>query len=98
MKYIISAGAIALAALALPGVAGAAPTGPGTAAATVSALQADGFHVILNKTGAGPLDHCVVDSVRPGQTFERADSGAPGAGSSIVNTVTDKTVYVDVAC
>ena len=98
MKYIISAGAMVLAALALAGAADAAPTGPGTAAATVSALQADGFHVILNKTGTAPLDQCVVNSVRPGQTFGRTDSGAPGAGSSIVNTVTAKTVYVDVDC
>ncbi len=98
MKYVISAAAIAFAALAFAGVADAAPTGPVSVAATVSALQAEGFHVILNKTGAAPLDQCVVNSVRPGQTFARADSGAPGAGSSIVTTVTSKTVYVDVDC
>jgi hypothetical protein len=54
--------------------------------------------VILNKVGTAPLDACSVTSVRPGQTFARMDSGAPGAGSSIVTTVTSKTVYVDVAC
>ena len=98
MKYIIVTGAMALAALGLAGVANAAPSGPVTASATVSALQANGFHVILNKIGTAPLDRCSVTSVRPGQTFARADSGAPGAGSSIVTTVTSKTVYVDVAC
>ncbi len=98
MKYVISASVMAVAALVLAGAADAAPTGPVTAADAVSALQADGFHVILNKTGTGPLDNCAVNAVRPGQTFERADSGAPGAGSSIVTTVTSKTVYVDVAC
>jgi hypothetical protein len=98
MKYMIATGAMALAALGLAGVANAAPSGPATASQTVSSLEADGFHVILNKTGATPLEQCSVTSVRPGQTFERLDSGAPGAGSSIVTTVTAKTVYVDVAC
>jgi hypothetical protein len=98
MKYMIATGAMALAALGSAGVANAAPSGPATASETVSSLQADGFHVILNKIGTGPLDQCAVKSVRPGQTFARMDSGAPGAGSSIVTTVTAKTVYVDVAC
>lgn len=98
MKYIIAAGAMAFAALGLAGVANAAPTGPLTASETVSSLQADGFHVILNKIGTAPLDQCAVKSVRPGQTFSRMDSGAPGAGSSIITTVTSKTVYVDVDC
>jgi hypothetical protein len=98
MKYMIAAGAMALAALGLAGVANAAPSGPVTASETVSSLQADGFHVILNKVGTAPLDQCSVTSVRPGQTFARMDSGSPGAGSSIVMTVTAKTVYVDVDC
>jgi hypothetical protein len=98
MKYTIAAGAMALATLGLAGVANAAPSGPVTASETVSSLQADGFHVILNKVGTAPLDGCSVTSVRPGQTFARVDSGAPGAGSSLVTTVTSKTVYVDVAC
>jgi hypothetical protein len=95
MKYAIASGAMTVVALASAGPADAAPTGPVTAAAAVSALEREGFHVILNKTGTVPLDQCVVNSVRPGQTFARTDSGAPGAGSSIVTTVTSKTVYVD---
>jgi hypothetical protein len=98
MKFIILASATAIAAIGLAGAANAAPSGPTTASEALNSLQAQGYHVILNKTGTGPLDQCVVHSVRPGQTFERNDSGAPGAGSSIVTTVTDKTVYLDVAC
>ncbi len=101
MKYVlpaIAAGAITAAALGFAGAANAAPTGPANASQTMSTLQAQGLHVILNKTGTAPLDQCVVTSVRPGQTFARMDSGAPGAGSSIVTTVTDKTVYLDVTC
>ena len=84
--------------LGLAGVADAAPTGPSTVDQTINRLQADGYKVVLNKVGAQPLDQCSVSAVRPGQTFVRNDSGAPGAGNDIVTTVTDKTVYVDVKC
>ncbi len=97
-KYVMTATAMAFAAVGLAGVANAAPSGPESASQTVSTLQAHGFHVILNKTGTAPLDSCVANGVRPGPTFARVDSGAPGAGSSIVTTVTSKTVYVDVVC
>src|SRR5262245_30214188 len=93
-----AAGAIATAALALAGTAGAAPSGAPDASQTVRQLQARGFDVIVNKLGTAPLDQCVVSAVRPGQTFSRTASGAPGAMDDIVTTVTAMTVYVDVAC
>lgn len=98
MKYMIATGVMALAAIGLAGAANAAPSGPASASEAVSSLQADGFHVILNKVGAAPLDQCSVAAVRPGQTYTRMDSGAPGAMNDIVTTVTAKTVYVDVTC
>jgi hypothetical protein len=101
MKYFLMpviAGAITTAAVGLAGAANAAPSGPATASQMVSTLEAQGFQVLLNKIGTAPLDQCTVKGVRPGQTFQRMDSGAPGAGSSIVTTVTAKTVYLDVAC
>ena len=98
VRLMVAAAAMAAAAVGLAGAANAAPTGPVTASDALNSLQAQGFHVILNKTGTGPLDQCVVHSVRRGQTFARTDSGAPGAGSGIVTTVEDKTVYLDVAC
>jgi hypothetical protein len=94
----VTAGAIAAAALGLAGAAGAAPSGAVDALQTVGQLQARGFDVIVNKFGTAPLDQCSVSAVRPGQTFSRMDSGAPGAMDDIVTTVTAMTVYVDVAC
>ena len=94
----ISAAALASAALVLAGVANAAPAGPAPADQTVSQLQANGYQVILNKVGTAPLSQCAISAVRPGQTYSRTDSGAPGAGDDLIITVTDKTVYVDVAC
>jgi hypothetical protein len=94
----VVAGAIAASALGFAGAANAAPTGVVTAAQTVGQLQSQGFDVIVNKVGTAPLDKCVVNAVRQGQTFSRMDSGAPGAMDDIVTTVTAKTVFVDVSC
>jgi hypothetical protein len=52
--------------------------------------------VIVNRIGSTPLAQATVVAVRPGQTYSRTDSGAPGAGNDLVTTVTNKTVYVDV--
>jgi hypothetical protein len=94
----ISAAVLASAALAPAGIANAAPAGPAPVDQTVSQLQADGYQVIVNKVGTAPLTQCAVSAVRPGQTYSRTDSGAPGAQDDLITTVTEKTVYVDLAC
>jgi hypothetical protein len=64
----IAGGASIALALAFPGTALATPSGIGSAQDTINELENNGFRVVLNKLGAGPLDHCSVDSVRPGET------------------------------
>jgi hypothetical protein len=94
----VSAATLASAALVLAGVANAAPAGPGPVDQTVTQLQSDGYQVVVNKVGTAPLSNCTMGAVRPGQTYSRTDSGAPGAQDDLVTTVTEKTVYVDLAC
>ena len=94
----LAAGALASAALGLAGTATAAPSGPSPVDATISQLQAQGFHVIVSRVDSAGADQCTLNAVRPGQTFSRTDSGVPGAGDDLVTTVTNKTVYVNVTC
>jgi hypothetical protein len=94
----ISAAVLISAPLALAGVANAAPAGPAPVEETVSQLQAAGYQVIVNKVGTAPLSQCAVSAVRPGQTYSRTDSGAPGAQDDLITTVSEKTVYVNLAC
>jgi hypothetical protein len=97
-KYFIpmfAAGAIMAAALGLASVANAAPSGPSRAEETVKALEADGYHVIVNRTGAAPLSACSIRSVQPGRTYSTVDSRG---GSSPAVTVVSKTVHVDLLC
>lgn len=93
-----AASALVSAAIGLASPAVAAPSGPSQVASTITELQMRGFHVVVNREGTAPLDLCSVSSVRPGQTFERMDSGVPGADDDIVTTVTSMTVFLDVTC
>jgi hypothetical protein len=102
MKTLITslaAGSLA-AALGLTATADAAPAGPSPVDAVIDQLSAQGYDVVVNRTGTAPSAQCKVSSVRPGQTFSRSDtgSGQPGAWNDIVTTVTSNTVYVDVVC
>lgn len=80
--------------LAAPGMA--APAGSGTAQDVVDSLKADGYTVIVNKVGNAALSDCTVSATKPGHTYTRTDSGAPGDNDSI--TVTAKTIIVYVSC
>lgn len=80
----IAGGAFIALAVVLPAGAQAAPSGIGSAQDTVNELENNGFKVVLNKMGAGPLDRCTVDSVRPGETVTRPVKNGGDLVSQIV--------------
>jgi hypothetical protein len=91
----ITATTMTSAAIALAAAAAGAPTGPSQVDDTVRTLEASGYNVIINRSGAAPLSQCTVNAVRPGQTHSTTDSRG---GSSLNTTITSRTVYVDVTC
>ena len=101
MKHLIrtslTAAALAAAALGLPAAANAAPAGSSSVDAAIDDLRAQGFDVIVGTVGDGPQEICTLSAVRPGQTYTRTDSSAPG-GDGPVTTLLSKTVYVDIMC
>jgi hypothetical protein len=98
MKHVIPVGitaaAVAISTLTLVGAAAAAPSGPSEVDDTVRTLEASGYRVIVNRTGAAPLSDCSVTQVRPGVTHRIMDT----RGSDIKPLIISDTVYVDVAC
>ena len=84
----VVAGGLTAAILGLATPAQAAPSGPGSAEQTISRLEAQGYHVIVNRLGSAPLDQAAVVAIREGQTYSRTDG--------VVTPATGKTVYVDV--
>lgn len=91
----LSAAAMTATALGIAGIATAAPTGPSQVEDTMKALEAEGYNVILNRTGTAPLSACSVVSVLPGHTYSTVDSRGGGSPNE---TVTAKTVLVNVDC
>ncbi len=90
----VAGGAFVAMALGLPAGAQAAPSGIGSAQDTVNELERNGFKVMLNKMGTGPLDHCTVDSVRPGMTVIRPVQH----GVNLVNQIVYQSVYLTAKC
>jgi hypothetical protein len=90
----VAAGAVIALAVGFPASAHAAPSGIGSAQDTVNELEDNGFKVVLNKMGTGPLDHCTVDSVRPGETVIRPVRN----GTDLVNQIVYQTVYLTAKC
>jgi hypothetical protein len=90
----LAGGAFIAVALGFPAIAAAAPSGIGSAQDTVDELESHGFNVVLNKMGPGPLDHCTVDSVRPGLTVIRPVRN----GGDMVNQIVYQTVYLTAKC
>ncbi|MGV0645936.1 hypothetical protein [Mycolicibacterium sp. XJ879] len=89
---------LAAAVIGLAAPVTAAPTGDTNAQDTIARLQSEGYTVIVNRFGNGPLDEAEVLSIRPGSTFERIDAGTPIVGSSKNFTkIQDRTIYVDVS-
>jgi hypothetical protein len=94
----LAAGTLVSTALGLTATANAAPSGLSSVESTVNQLKSQGYQVVVNRVGTAPLDQCTIQAVRPGQIYSRTDSGVPGSHNDVITTVTDKTVYIDVAC
>lgn len=89
----IVASGLAAVTLGLAGPAIAAPSGAGSAEDTISALEANGYKVIVNKLGGAPLDESTVIAVRPGRDVTQR---VTDSGGDSVEKVLYTTVYVDV--
>lgn len=93
---VTTAAAAALTAgiLGLAAPAQAAPTG-GNAADTISALEAQGNRVVVNRQGSAPLDEASVVSVTRGPIQRTAVPFGTSNGDS-TRSATSQTVYVTV--
>lgn len=77
------AGLLAAGAIGLAGSAAAVPTGGGSAAETIKALQDMGYAVQINGTVSGPLSQCIATGVH---------------GLSNTDPTVFTTAYVDITC
>jgi hypothetical protein len=94
---------LAAAAVATCGLA-AAPAGfaaADSALATIGSLEAQGYTVNIDRVGSGPLDKCIVTSVRNPNTITRlvrVGGSREGDRSFLVPVIVSKTVQVSLYC
>ena len=90
--------------IAPAGVASAEPSAIGT----IGQLEAEGYSVIVDRIGSGPLSTCVVTSVRNPQTVTRlirVDNGGKHGGKhgdgqnfDVVEVVVSRSISVSLDC
>ena len=97
ISTITTAAAAALTAgvLGLAAPAVAAPSGAGSAADTISALEAQGHRVIVTRQSSAPLDEASVVSVTRGPAIRESVPNATSNGDNN-RSVSNQTVYVNV--
>jgi hypothetical protein len=101
-KWALMAAAAAVcgAVVAPAGIAGADES----AAATISALQAKGYTVNVDRIGSGPMDKCVVTNVRNPQTitqllpYRGPGNGGRNHDSNLVPVVVSQSISVTLNC
>ncbi|BBX83818.1 hypothetical protein [Mycolicibacterium aubagnense] len=90
---------IILAAAAAAVLAPIAPTQAESAIVTIGQLEAEGFHVNIDRVGTAPLDRCVVTSVRNPQEETRLIRVDNGHGRDVVvPIVVRRTITVSLDC
>ena len=95
---ITTASAVALTAglvgLAAPAVA--APSANTNAQATITSLEEQGFHVVVNRLSERPLTEAYVVSLGEGASVTHAAGAADGSAALQFGPITTSTVYVNV--
>jgi len=82
--------AVVVAGFIFAGLAGAAPSGLGSAADVMKSLQGQGYNVMLNGTQFGALSACAVTGVH--------NPAGPNAIDAMGRTDQFTTVYIDISC
>jgi hypothetical protein len=98
MRIALTLAAATLAAcgaIAAPAGVASADT---SALQTIGQLEADGYTVNIDRVGSGPIEDCVVTSVRNPNTITRFVRVGRGKDSALVPVVVSRTISVSLYC
>jgi hypothetical protein len=94
LAAVIAAGVV----MAPAGAAVAVPDESGNALQTIGRLEADGFDVIIDRVGTGPINQCVVTSVRNPHDITRTIWVDHGSHRHLVTVVVRRHITVSLNC
>jgi putative protein kinase ArgK-like GTPase of G3E family len=84
--------------LAPTGISAAQPGGSSSAQDTIRQLEADGYDVIVDRVGSGPIDECIVTDVRHPQTLTQTIVTGHDHNRDVVTVVVSKSIHVTLNC
>ena len=84
--------------LAPAGVAAAQPVQPGNAQQTIGQLEASGYDVVIDRVGSGPINQCIVTSVRNPQEVTQNIVVGKGEDREVITVVVSRSITVSLNC
>ncbi|MCT7657352.1 hypothetical protein [Mycobacterium deserti] len=84
--------------LAPAGFAAAQPIQAGDAQQTIGELEATGYDVVIDRVGSGPLNQCIVTSVRNPKTVTETISVGRGEDRELITVVKSRSITVSLNC
>jgi hypothetical protein len=84
--------------LAPAGVVTADPQQSGNAQQTIGELEAAGYDVVIDRVGSGPIDQCIVTSVRNPQQVTQTIPVGRGQDREFVTVVVSRSITVSLNC
>jgi hypothetical protein len=94
----VAATAAASAILVPAGVAAAQPVQPGDAPRTIAELENAGYDVVIDRVGSGPIDECIVTSVRNPQEVTQTFAVGKGEDREFITVVVSRSITVSLNC
>ena len=99
VAWSVAAGVAAAGVVVAPaGMAAAQPVEPGNAQQTVGLLEAEGYDVVIDRVGSGPISECIVTSVRNPQTITRTFWVGDDEDREAVTVVVRRSITVSLNC
>ncbi|OBF90786.1 Uncharacterised protein [Mycolicibacterium flavescens] len=95
----VAATAAAAGAILVPaGPAAAQPVQPGDAPRTIAELEDQGYDVVIDRVGSGPINECIVTSVRNPQEVTQTFAVGKGEDREFITVVVSRSITVSLNC
>ena len=98
LRSVAATAAVAGVILAPAGVAAAQPVRPGDASRTIAELEDQGYDVVIDRVGSGPINECIVTSVRNPQEVTQTFAVGKGEDREYITVVVSKSITVSLNC
>ncbi|OBB76291.1 MULTISPECIES: hypothetical protein [Mycobacterium] len=98
LRSVAATAAAAGAILVTAGVAAAQPVQPGDAPRTIAELEDQGYDVVIDRVGSGPINECIVTSVRNPQEVTQTFAVGKGEDREFITVVVSRSITVSLNC